>query len=68
MPGLILGGDLLAAFVECAAAIRRDQLLDGFDQFGQRGFGVAGDSEIGFDVASEILIVGFVVQLDGGNA
>jgi hypothetical protein len=29
------------------------------------GFGVAGDREIGFDVASEILIVD-LVQLDGG--
>ena len=44
-----------------------DQLLHGFDQRRQRGFGIAGDDEIRFHVAAEILIVRFVIQIDGGN-
>ena len=61
-------GELRAALLERAPAVGGDQLLHGFDQRGQRGFGVAGDGEIDFDVAAEILIVGLVVQLDRGDA
>ena len=60
-------GDLRAALCERALAIRGDQPLHCFDQRRQRGFGVAGDGEVDFDVAAEVLIVGLVIQLDGGD-
>ena len=43
-----LRGELGAALLHRAAAIRSNQLLARFDQSGQRGFGVAGDGEVRF--------------------
>ena len=51
------------SLVEGALAVGGDQLLAGLDQRGQRGFRIAGDGQIDFVVASEILIVALAEQI-----